>query len=193
MTMMQLATARTSQREAFYDRNSAFNKAPLWERLHGSVMVRPTTRHWNFQRYLKTFGLITMVGVSASVAMPMGKAQARGDFSLTCTNPNVKSADFSNTASLTANCLDGHGHRVPTNPINLNDLIADDPDGNMQWATHGHFQQSCLHSGIENPFNEPQGHNLAAFCHRADGSEVETDIDLNDHIANILGSLKFVP
>jgi hypothetical protein len=57
------------------------NKAPRWERLHGSVIARPTARHGNFQRYLKTFGLMTMVAVSASLAMPMGKAQARGDFS----------------------------------------------------------------------------------------------------------------
>ena len=133
-----------------------------------------------------------MVGVSASLAMPMGKAQARGDFSLTCNNLNVKSVDFSNTAMLTANCANGHGKSVPAS-INLNDLIADDQDGNMQWASHGHFQQSCLHSGIENPFNEPRPHNLAAFCLRANGSEVLTDIDLNYHIANIFGNLMFVP
>ena len=189
---MQQATARTPEREAFYDQNSAFNKAPLRERPLDSVTASATTRHWNFQRYVKTFGLIAMVGLSASLAMPMGKAQARGDFSLSCTNLHVNSADFSNTASLTGNCTNQHGRSVPAS-INLNDLIADDPDGNMQWASHGHFQQSCRHSFIGNPFDEPKPHHLAAFCHRADKSEVETDIDLNDHIANIKGSLKFVP
>jgi hypothetical protein len=189
MTMMQQATARTPEREAFYDQNSAFNKAPLRERPLDSVTVRATTRHWNFQRYVKTFGLMAMVGLSASLAMPMSKAQARGDFSLSCTNLHVNSADFSNTA----NCTNQYGRSVPAF-INLNDLIADGPDGNMQWASHGHFQRSCLHSGIESiPFNEPRPHRLGAFCHRADKSEVETDIDLNDHIANIKGSLKFVP
>jgi hypothetical protein len=192
MTTMQQAAARTSEREAFYARNGGFGKSPLWERVHDSVTARPTMRHWNFQRYLKTLGLMTMVGVSASLAMPMGRAQARGDFSLSCKNLNVRSADFSNTAVLTADCTNRQGHSVGAS-IDLNNLIADDPMGNMEWASHGHFQQSCRASGIENPFNEPQGHNLAAFCHRADGSEVLTDIDLNQHIANIFGMLKFVP
>jgi CVNH domain len=154
--------------------------------------TRPTTRQRNFQRYLKTFGLITIVGVSANLAMPIGKAQARGDFSLSCVNLNVMSTDFSNTALLTADCTNQHGRSVPAS-INLNDLIADDQDGNMQWASHGHFQRSCLHSGIENPFNEPRPHNLAAFCLRENQSEVLTDIDLDQHIANINGKLMFVP
>jgi hypothetical protein len=183
MTMIQQAAARTPTREALYDRNGASNKSPLW------VTARPTTR---LQRYLKTLGLVTMVGVSANLALPMGKAQARGDFSLSCVNLNVTSADFSNTALLTADCTNRQGKSVKAS-INLNDWIADDQDGNMQWASHGHFQRSCLHSGIENPFNEPRPHNLAAFCLRANGSEVLTDIDLNDHIANIFGNLMFVP
>jgi|SRR6516165_6076594 hypothetical protein len=191
MTMMQAATARTSERDAFYDRNGGFNQAALWERLHGSVTGRGT-RDRNFRRYLKTLGLITMVGVGASLAMPMGKAQARGDFSKTCTNLNVQSADFSNTASLTAACTNQHGKSVSAS-INLNDLIADDQDGNMEWASHGHFQRSCLHSFIENPFDEPKPHNLAAFCLTAAGLEVQTDIDLDQHIANINGRLVFVP
>src|SRR5262249_55418367 len=160
-----------------------------WERLPGPVTTRPSTRHSNFPHCLKTLGLMAMVGASATFAMPMGKALARGDFSLSCVNLNVQSADFSNTAVLTANCTNRRGKSVPAS-INLNDYIADDQDGNMQWAAHGHFQQSCLHSYIENPFDEPRPHNLAAFCLRGDRSEVNTDIDLNDHIANIFGNLK---
>ena len=192
MTTIQLATIQTSERKTFRNENDPLNSASLSERLHGSDTARLTTHHWNFQRYLKTFGLITMVGASATLAMPIGKAQARGDFSLTCTNLNVTSADFSNTARLTADCANGQGKSVPAS-IELNDWIADDPDGNMQWASDGHFQQSCRHSFIENPFDEPKPHNLAAFCLRADGSEVLTDIALNGHIANIFGKLMFVP
>jgi hypothetical protein len=45
-----------------------------------------------------------MVGLSANFALPMGRAQARGDFSLTCTNIQLNAADFSKTATLTADC-----------------------------------------------------------------------------------------
>ena len=79
MAMMQQAGARTPEREALYDENGDFDETLLRERLHGSVTARPTTRHWNFQRYVKTFGLIIMVGVSSNLAMPIGRAQARGD------------------------------------------------------------------------------------------------------------------
>jgi hypothetical protein len=68
----------------FCDPKGALNKAHLRERLQRSATARPKTRDRKFQRYLKTFGLITMVGVSASPAMPIDKAEARGDFSLTC-------------------------------------------------------------------------------------------------------------
>jgi hypothetical protein len=194
MITMQLAAVQTPEHEAFYHEKSAFNLAPLRVRLHRSVIDRPMTRYPNYRRFLQTFGLITMVAVSANLVLPMGKALARGNFSLSCVSLNVKSADFSSTALLTAHCTRKDKSVNNKASINLNDLIADDQDGNMQWASHGHFQQSCLHSGIESiPFGEPRPHHLAAFCLRANGSEVNTDIDLNDHIANDNGNLKFVP
>jgi len=104
MTMMQQAAARTSERQAFYDQNAGFNNAVLWNWPQGSVIARLTTRRRSFQRYLKSFGLVTMVAVTASLALPMGKAQARGDFSSTCTNLKLNAVDFSKTATLTADC-----------------------------------------------------------------------------------------
>jgi hypothetical protein len=89
MMMMQQAAARTPEREAFCDRNGVFKMVSLLEQPHGSVTGWPTTRHGNFQRYLKTFGLITMVGVSANFTI-IGQAQARGDFSVSCTNIQLK-------------------------------------------------------------------------------------------------------
>jgi hypothetical protein len=76
MTMMQHAAARTPAREASYERSGGFNKAPLWERLPGSVTARPPTRPPNFEGYLKTFGLVTMVGISANLlAAPVARAE----------------------------------------------------------------------------------------------------------------------
>jgi hypothetical protein len=192
--MMQLATARTSERDAFYERNGGFNKAPLWDQLHGLVTARPEPRDRNFRRYLKTLGLITMVGVSANLALPVGKAQAGGDFTLSCVRLRLNSADFSNTAVLTANCIRRDKSISDNASINLNDYIADDQDGNMQRASHGHFQRSCLASALENPFYEPDlPTNLFAYCFTAAGYEKQTDLNLNEHIANIDGNLTFVP
>ena len=40
---MEQAAARTPEREAFYDRISSGNLAPLWERLHALVTPQPVT------------------------------------------------------------------------------------------------------------------------------------------------------
>src|SRR5262245_7442752 len=131
MTMMQQATARTSERQAFYDQNAGFNNAVLWDWPHGSVIARPATHHPNFQSYLKAFGLITMFAVTGSLALPMGKAHARGNFSSTCTNLKLNAVDFSKTATLTADCKreDQRDPKKATHKgasINLNAIIAFD-------------------------------------------------------------------
>ena len=135
MTMMQQATARTYERDAFYDRNGGFNKAPLWERLHWSVTARPTTRHPNFPRHLKILGLITMVGVSANLAMPMGKAQA-GGFGLTCNNDRLHVVNLLglHLGTLAANCLGVGPFGLPGDSvIELNEHITND-DGTLKYS-----------------------------------------------------------
>jgi hypothetical protein len=96
--------ALTPEHDAFHERKGGFNKLWFPKRLSGALATRPTTYHRNFQRYLKTFGLITMVGMSANLAMSVGEAQARGDFSLSCTNIQLHAVDFSKTAMLRADC-----------------------------------------------------------------------------------------
>ena len=203
MTMIQQATTRTSERDAFYDPNGVFDKAPLWQRLHGSVTARPTTRHWNFQRYLKTFGLITMVGASAILAMPIGKAQARGDFILSCNNIRLNAVDFSKTAKLTADCTRKDRSTNTGAYINLNDYIVNN-QGTLQWATHGDFQETCYQSSLKslNDFATSQslaeGSPLASKPRLLDANcdqffPNESKIDLNDHITNDNGNLKYDP
>ena len=75
MTMMQRAAARTPE--------------------HGSIAARPT-RHQNFQHYLETFGLMTMVGISANLlAAPISRAEAPGNFSATCRDLRLNATNFS--------------------------------------------------------------------------------------------------
>ena len=186
MTMMQQAAARTSQRDAHYDRNGPFNMVLRCEQLHGSVSGRPRTRGRNFRRYLKTFGLITMVGASGSLAMPVGNDQAlRGDFSMTCQNLKLKSVNFSQTAMLTADCIRRDKSTHTGAQINLNDYITNN-HGRLQWSPGaGDFQQSC--SG---DFLFPTGV-LTAFCRGGQQMENPLPINLNLHIANDNGDLKY--
>jgi len=203
MTMMQRATARTSEREAFYDRNGGFNKAPLWERLHGSVIARPTPRHGNFRCYLKTFGLITMVGASATLAMPIGKAQASGDFILSCNNTRLNAVDFSETAMLMAECTRKNGSTNKKASINLNDLIAN-IQGTLKWATHGDFQETCYQSSLMSLYHSAISQSLAEGSPLASKPRLldancdqffpnASKIELNDHITNDNGNLKYDP
>ena len=74
MSMIQPATAGIFGRKAFDGRNGGSNNRPLWDRLHGSVTTRPRMCRRNLWRLLKTFGLITMVGVSANIAVPPAQA-----------------------------------------------------------------------------------------------------------------------
>jgi len=81
MTIRQQARARTSER--------------------GSAAARPT-RHPNFQHYLETFGLMTMVGISASLlAAPVARAESPGNFSGSRKNLALNATNFSKSATLT--------------------------------------------------------------------------------------------
>jgi hypothetical protein len=194
MTMMQAATARTSERNAFYDRNGGFNKAALWDQLHGSVTARPGSSDRKFRRYLKTLGLITMVGVSANLAMPMGKAQARGDFSLTCDNIRLDAPVFTPSAILRAHCVRRDKTPNLKAEIQLNNLIANN-HGKLQWATHGDFEETCLNTGIQSgpSPNDLKEHLLVATCLIPFNDPNKSTLDLNEHIANNNGNLMFVP
>jgi hypothetical protein len=198
MTMMQRAPTRTSEREAFYDQNGASNKMPLWERQHGSLTARPTPRHRNFRLYLKTLGLVTIVGVSANLALPMAKAQAGGNFSLSCTNIHLNAVDFSKTAMLTADCkrMDQRDPNKAVHKgasINLNEIIMFDQNQQLQWARRpggGDFQQSCSQDGLGllgNPVGFAGHSELVATCNGG-----LKGIDLDGNITNEDGNLKYL-
>jgi hypothetical protein len=195
MTMMQLATAQAPEGEAFYNPNGGFNMATLREWLHGSVIAPPATRHPNFRRYLKILGLITMVGVSANLAMPMGKALAAGDFSLTCNNIQIDEQDGTKKAMLSADCKRMDPRAKPLHSsINLNDYIGN--IGFLTWATHGDFQETCGADRLQvwNLFGAHEAR-FTANC-QGDGpfgTNADTSLDLDAHITNIDGNLKYVP
>jgi hypothetical protein len=184
---MKQATARTPEREALYERNGGFNKAPPWERLHGLVTARPTTRHPNFRRYLETFGLMTMVGISANLlAAPVARAESPGNFSRSCKDLRLNATDFSKTATLAADCKGQNGTYLKTE-VNLNDLITNN-HGSLQWRGRpgeADFQQSCGGDALS-------GSKLTSSCVESSEVKKSTQIDLNEKITNDNGKLTYI-
>jgi hypothetical protein len=138
-----------------------------------------------------------MVGVSANFALPMGKAQARGDFSLTCTNIQLNAVDFSKTAMLKADCKrkdpkDSKKAIHQGASINLNAIITVN-QGQLQWARRpsgGDFQQSCAQDGLGflgNPFGTGGHVELVAMCNGQ-----FQGVDLDGNITNDDGNLKYL-
>ena len=115
MSMIQPATARISEREAFDERNGGFNNGSLWDRPHRSVTTRPRMWLRNLRRLFKTFGLITMVGVSANVAVLPAQATTHsrgnvtlfvhgfgpGGFNTTWSNGQLTAIDVTNAVDCT--------------------------------------------------------------------------------------------
>jgi hypothetical protein len=184
---MQQAAARTPEREALYERNDGFNKAPAWERLHGLVTARPTTRHPNFRRYLETFGLMTMVGISANLlAAPVARAESPGNFSGSCKDLRLNATDFSKTATLAADCK-GQNSTYLKAEANINDLITNN-HGSLQWRGRpgeADFQQSCGGDALS-------GSKLTSSCVQSPEVKKSTQIDLNEKITNDNGKLTYI-
>jgi hypothetical protein len=165
MTMMQQAAARTSGR---------------W-----SGSARPT-RHSNFQHYLETFGLMTMLGFSANLlAAPVARAESPGNFSGSCKNLGLNATNFSKTAMLTADCRRQDGTYLKAE-VNLNDLITNN-HGSLQWGRPGgaDFQQSCSGDALS-------GSKLTSSCVASPEVNKSTQIDLNEKITNDNGKLTYI-
>src|SRR6516162_1438148 len=165
MTIRQQARARTSER--------------------GSAAARPT-RHPNFQHYLETFGLMTMVGISANLlAAPVARAEPPGNFSGSCKNLALNATNFSKSATLTADCRKQDGTYLKAE-VNLNDLITNN-HGSLQWGRPGgaDFQQSCSGDALS-------GSKLTSACVESAEVKKSTQIDLNEKITNENGKLTYI-
>jgi hypothetical protein len=164
MTMMQQAAARTSER--------------------GSA-ARPTSNS-NFQHYLETVGLMTMVGISANLlAAPVARAEPPGNFSGSCKDLGLNATNFSKTAMLTADCRRQDGTYLKAE-VNLNDLITNN-HGSLQWGRPGgaDFQQSCSGDALS-------GNILTSSCVESAEVKKSTQIDLNEKITNDNGKLTYI-
>ncbi|ACK70098.1 Cyanovirin-N domain protein [Gloeothece citriformis PCC 7424] len=129
-----------------------------------------------------------------------GKAWATGEFSASCTNVTISHNDDSNpdtigTPILSASCQNLDGSYVETT-LDLNPYIGNG-DGILSWAgDKNNFGLSCYDLEISNTGM------LTGMCFkdikRVDGKlvipnpkEIEASINLNAHIANLDGTLKY--
>ncbi|MCW5313693.1 cyanovirin [Nostoc sp. KVJ3] len=119
-----------------------------------------------------------LCGIFLSFNLVIGNAWATGQFSQTCKNISVDGS------TLTATCEKADGYTLSPTSIDLNPHIAN-LDGSLSWDGE-EFAQTCDNVGLAGP------NRLRAECERADGQTYQgTYIDLNEHITNIDGTLKF--
>ncbi|AFY32648.1 CVNH domain-containing protein [Calothrix sp. PCC 7507] len=106
----------------------------------------------------------------------IGNAWATGDFSRTCQGIRIDGS------TLTAACQRANGSTRFTS-MDLNQHIGN-IDGTLEWGD-SRFSLTCDEVGLA-------GRNrLRAECRRRDQSSLGSYINLDEHIANIDGTLKF--
>jgi hypothetical protein len=107
-----------------------------------------------------------------------GNAWASGQFSQTCGDINL------NGSTLTATCKKADGYAPSTSSIDLNQYI-ENIDGTLEW-NGAKFALTCNNLGLVRTST------LRAECERADQvNTLGTYINLDEHIANIDGTLRF--
>jgi hypothetical protein len=118
-----------------------------------------------------------------SLNLVVDKAMATGEFSRTCEDIILSGS------TLSAYCEKADGYTLNKTSINLDEEIGN-LDGTLSWGDHL-FSQTCKSVGLGQSLSN-RHYTLNGECERADGyTYIPTEIDLDDHIANINGVLKF--
>lgn len=118
-----------------------------------------------------------------SLNIVVDKAMATGQFSLTCENIDLSGS----TLSATCETTDGD---LSETSIDLNQYIGN-LDGILSWDDQD-FSQTCQDVALAQLLGSKQLI-LVANCQPADGGDTDhpSDIELDAHIANIDGTLKY--
>ncbi|MEQ9552093.1 mannose-binding lectin [Coleofasciculus sp. G2-EDA-02] len=112
----------------------------------------------------------------------VNKALATGQFSQTCENITI------NGSTLSAECETRNGY-YRTTSIKLDDYIGN-LDGVLSWGD-SNFSQTCQDIGLAQLLSSRE-FLLAAQCEKVDGiTYSQSDISLDEHIANIDGTLEY--
>jgi len=109
--------------------------------------------------------------------MLSGSALALGQFSKSCSSSVIEGS------VLTSTCQTTHYPDTKTTSLDLNPFI-ENVDGTLKWQP-GRFNSTCTSTQLSGPST------LSARCHMRDQSLHDTTIDLDDHVANINGTLTY--
>ena len=117
-----------------------------------------------------------------SFNLVVDKALATGQFSQTCGNITI------NGSTLSAECEKMNGAYQQTS-INLDNYIGN-LNGVLSWGDHN-FSITCTDLGLGQLLSSRE-FILSAQCEKVDGiTYSQTDISLDEHIANIDGTLEY--
>lgn len=135
--------------------------------------------------FFKGLVLTAVLPISTSLLLiSMGKALASGDFSRTCQNIKLYTNRYMGRVYLNGDCRMRDGNIDHFAAIDLGDYITNN-DGKILWSRDGNFQDSCTPPKLFN------SHILGTTCRKRNGQYVYGEINLNEHIANIDGELKY--
>lgn len=134
---------------------------------------------------LNSFLKVTLIFLFTCVIsfnLVVDKAMATGNFSQTCANIEL------NGSSLSADCRKINGSGQETT-INLDDYIGN-LDGTLSWGDHL-FSRTCKDIYLGQLLSNRE-YVINASCEKRDGYTYKaTEINLDNHIANIDGVLKY--
>jgi hypothetical protein len=118
-----------------------------------------------------------------SLNFVVDQAMATGEFSKTCEDITLEGS------TLSAVCEKADGYTLNPTVINLDKYIGN-LDGTLSWGD-SRFSLTCQDLGLGQLFGS-RHYNISGNCEKRDGYTLEaTDIDLDAHIANINGTLKY--
>ncbi|MBH8563792.1 CVNH domain-containing protein [Nostoc sp. CENA67] len=121
-------------------------------------------------------GLAVLFTIVVSFGLT-NSALALGKFSQTCRNSSIQGS------VLTSTCERAVGGVYNTSSIDLNPVI-ENVDGGLKWQP-SNFIETCRNTKLAGSSE------LAAECKTRAQQFVSTSINLDDHIANIDGTLKY--
>ena len=132
--------------------------------------------------FLLKVTLVFLFACVISFNLVVDRAMATGDFSQSCADIKLDGS------SLSAECRKINGAYENTT-INLDDYIGN-LDGTLSWGDHL-FSRTCKDIYLGQLLSNRE-YVINASCEKRDGYTYEaTEINLDDHIANIDGALKY--
>lgn len=124
-----------------------------------------------------------LFAVFLSFNLVVDQAKATGQFSQTCYDINISGS------TLSATCEKADGYTPKDTSIDLDQYIGN-LDGTLSWGDEK-FSLTCENIGLAQLLSSRQLV-LSAKCEKRDGITYDqSDIELDDHIANIDGTLKY--